>query len=197
MKAVLLGGPAPYREAIADRLAERGYESSDRDALDGEERHVCVVYCDCDENWELLAELAADPACVTVAIVPSLLLDLYIRALVAGAAGVVYVDTPSGITADAIQAAVGGEVILPRQAAQSIAALARREHPSSALDEAEQQLLRAVATGRTIVELADNMHYSERTVRRHLHSLYLKLGVRNRAEAIAYAVRLGLADGEE
>ena len=112
----------------------------------------------------------------------------------AGAAGVVYVDTSSEATVDVIDAAVGGEVVLPRQAAQSIAALAQRMRPPSELDEGEERLLRALASGRTVVDLAREMHYSERTVRRHLHSLYLKLGVTNRAGAIGQAVRLGLAD---
>ena len=159
-----------------------------------------------DSDWQIdTGQVWAQPILVAigdrdhaaelaVAVIPTLVLDSYIRALVAGAAGVVYVDTSSAIMADVVQAAIEGEVLLPRQAAQSMAALARRERPPSDLDESEQELLQAVAAGRTIVDLAKELHYSERTVRRHLHSLYIKLGVRNRAEAIACAARLGLTD---
>lgn len=194
MRAAMIGGSAPYREAVSDRLRERGYKLVAVDDLDEQERHVAIIYCDDETSWQILEERAGCPPCVAVAVIPSLVLDLYIRALVVGAAGVIYVDTSSAVTAEVVQAAVDGEVLLPRQAAQNMAALARREHPPSDLDESERRLLLAVATGRTIVGLAKEMHYSERTVRRHLHSLYIKLGVKNRAEAIACAARLGLTD---
>jgi len=42
--------------------------------------------------------------------------------------------------------------------------------------------------------IAAELHYSERTIRRHLQNLYLRLGVRNRAEAIARAGRMDLSD---
>ena len=82
--------------------------------------------------------------------------------------------------------------MLPRQAAQSIAALAQRDEPNSTLNQRDTDLLRAVANGTTIVTIASQLHYSERTVRRHLQSLYLKLGVGSRSEAVAAATRLGL-----
>lgn len=194
MMAAMFGGPAPYREAVSQRLADRDFDVVPPEDIPAGERHVAVVYCDTAAQWSELERRAADPDCVAVAIIPSLTLDLFIQALVMGSGGVVYIDTSSVIIADAIAAAVNGEILLPRQAAQNMAALARRERPPSNLDENESELLRAVSAGRTIVDLAAEMHYSERTVRRHLQSLYLKLGVRNRAEAIACAARLGLTD---
>lgn len=189
----LLGGPAPYREAIVDRLVERGFTLADP-AGPTNSRHVVIVCCEDEERWNELVALASNPDSVVVAVLPTLVLDDYIRALVAGASGVVYIDTPTVAMADAIEASIEGEVLLPRQAAQSMAALARRERPSTELDELELMLLGAVAAGRTIVGLAEELHYSERTVRRHLQSLYIKLGVENRAEAIAYAARQGISD---
>ncbi|MFT6393365.1 MAG: DNA-binding NarL/FixJ family response regulator [Ilumatobacter sp.] len=108
-----------------------------------------------------------------------------------------YLDMPSAITADVVKAAVHGEVLLPRQAAQNIAVLAKREQPRSDLNDAETALLRAVASGRTIVDLARDLNYSERTVRRHLENTYIKLGVQNRSAAIAAAARLGLTATDE
>jgi DNA-binding NarL/FixJ family response regulator len=187
----VLGGSAPYREAIADRLVERGFVLADP-AGPTTGRHVVIVCCEDDERWNELGAHATNPDSVVVAVLPTLVLDDYIRALVAGASGVVYIDTPTATMADAIEASIEGEVLLPRQAAQSMAALARRERPSTELDDLETTLLGAVAAGRTIVGLAKELHYSERTVRRHLQSLYIKIGVENRAEAIAYAARQGI-----
>lgn len=187
----LLGGPAPYREAIANRLVDRGFTTSDA-ANGASGRRVVIIYCEDEERWTELTELAVEPDNVVIAVLPSLLLDDYIRALVAGVAGVIHIDTPTLAMADLIERSLEGEVLLPRQAAQSMAALASRERPPTDLDDAETMLLRAVAAGRTIVGLAEELHYSERTVRRHLQSLYIKLGVTNRAGAIAYAARQGL-----
>lgn len=194
MRAEIHGGPAPYREAIAARLVERGFTASDDAIVADDPRHVAIVYCEDSQSWLQLEQLAANSDCVAVAVLPSLLLDLYVRALHVGASGVVYVDTPSEVTVDVVTSAVSGDVRLPRQAAQSIAALARREEPPSDLDDQERYLLTAVASGTTIVSLAQELHYSERTVRRHLQSLYLKLGVGNRSEAISRAAKLGLMD---
>lgn len=187
----LLGGPAPYREAVVDRLVDRGFTTGDAtDEVGG--RRVVIICCEDEERWTELAARAVDPDNVVIAVLPALLLDDYIRALVAGAAGVIHIDTPTLAMAEAIERSMEGEVLLPRQAAQSMAALASRERPPTELDDAEAMLLQAVAAGRTIVGLAEELHYSERTVRRHLQSLYIKLGVPNRAGAIAYAARQGL-----
>lgn len=191
MDVVLIGGPAPYREAISGRLEERGFTAAAPDA-EPERPCVAVVYCDDEEHWSELAERADRPGTCSVAVLPAVVLDDYIRALVAGASGVVYIDTPSEPMVDSIEAAVDGEVRLPRQAAQSMASLARRESPSPELGAVERALLTALAEGRTLVDLADELHFSERTIRRHLQNIYLKLGVSNRAEAIVRAARLGL-----
>jgi DNA-binding CsgD family transcriptional regulator len=87
--------------------------------------------------------------------------------------------------------------LLPRQAAQNLALLAKREQPRSDLNAAEMSLLRSVAAGRTIVDLARDLSYSERTVRRHLQNTYIKLGVQNRSAAIAAAARLGLTASDQ
>ncbi|WP_395153478.1 LuxR C-terminal-related transcriptional regulator [Ilumatobacter sp.] len=185
----IFGGLIAYNEAVLAQLAHCGFEQGPPElgAV-----WVAVLHCDDTGRWELLEELSADPHCVVVAVVPTLDLDGYIRALSSGASGVVYVDMPSAITADVVTAAVHGEVLLPRQAAQNLAVLAKREQPRSDLNEAEMTLLRAVASGRTIVDLARDLNYSERTVRRHLQNTYIKLGVQNRSAAIAAAARLGL-----
>ena len=187
------GGLIAYNEAVLAQLAHSGIEPGRR--VPGSV-WIAIVHCDEPQRWERLEALASDSECVAVAVVPTLDLDGYIRALSAGASGIVYVDMPSAITADVVRAAVHGEVLLPRQAAQHLAALAKREQPQSELQDSEIVLLRAVASGRTIVDLARDLNYSERTVRRHLENTYIKLGVHNRAAAIAAAARLGLTSAE-
>lgn len=189
----IFGGLIAYNEAVLAQLAHSGIEPGH--PAPGSV-WIAIVHCDEAQRWERLEALASDSECVAVAVVPTLDLDGYIRALSAGASGIVYLDMPSAITADVVKAAVQGEVLLPRQAAQHLAVLAKREQPQSDLDDSEITMLRAVASGRTIVDLAHDLNYSERTVRRHLENTYIKLGVHNRAAAIAAAARLGLTSAE-
>ncbi|WP_328848221.1 response regulator transcription factor [Micromonospora zamorensis] len=62
------------------------------------------------------------------------------------------------------------------------------------LDGEERRLLRAIAVGRNTIEIADELHVSERTVKRMTAALLRKLRVSNRAEAAAIAGHAGLLD---
>ncbi|MFI6269535.1 response regulator [Micromonospora zamorensis] len=62
------------------------------------------------------------------------------------------------------------------------------------LDGEERRLLRAIAAGRNTIEIADELHVSERTVKRMTAALLRKLRVSNRAEAAALAGHAGLLD---
>jgi DNA-binding NarL/FixJ family response regulator len=185
----ITGCSAPYTEAVQSQLDHLGLLDNPAD-----ERRIAMVFCETDAQWELLSTEAEHADTVAIAVLPTFDLDGYAQALVTGASGVVYVDTPSSMTAEAVRAATQGEVMLPQPAAQGLAALARREKPATDLDDREIELLRAVARGRPIVDIAKEMYFSERTVRRHLYGICVKLGVRNRAEAIAKATRLGIVD---
>ncbi|MFF4874499.1 LuxR C-terminal-related transcriptional regulator [Micromonospora sp. NPDC000668] len=60
------------------------------------------------------------------------------------------------------------------------------------LDDEERRLLRAIAVGRSTVDIAEELHVSERTVKRMTATLLRKLRVSNRAEAAAVAGQAGL-----
>jgi ATP/maltotriose-dependent transcriptional regulator MalT len=54
-------------------------------------------------------------------------------------------------------------------------------------------VLALIADGSTNREIADRLYLSPHTVKDHTSALYRKLGVRNRAEAVQRAERLGLS----
>jgi NarL family two-component system response regulator YdfI len=58
----------------------------------------------------------------------------------------------------------------------------------------EYDVLRQVAQGFHSKEIAETIGVSERTVKAHLTSIYNKLGVFSRAEAVAKALQLHLID---
>ena len=55
----------------------------------------------------------------------------------------------------------------------------------------ERDVLRTLLAGATNKEIGRQLQISEATVENHLHRIYLKLGVRNRTEAVMKAVQLG------
>lgn len=56
----------------------------------------------------------------------------------------------------------------------------------------ELDVLQLIAEGFDTAEIAEKMQYSERTVKNILYVMTARLGLRNRAQAVAYALRAGL-----
>ncbi len=100
----------------------------------------------------------------------------------AGAAGFVQKDWAAAEVAAAVQMVGRGMTVFPPQEAPK----------GPALSEREREVLELVASGATNPEIARALHLSPNTVKEHTSSLYRKLEVRNRAEAVQRAQRLGL-----
>lgn len=58
------------------------------------------------------------------------------------------------------------------------------------LTDRENEVLEQIAYGYTNKEISGNLSISESTVENHIHSIYIKLGVSNRAQAVGYAFHL-------
>jgi DNA-binding NarL/FixJ family response regulator len=68
-----------------------------------------------------------------------------------------------------------------------------RQHPSG-LTSKEVAVLSLLASGLRNKEIAERLSRSARTVDHHLESIFAKLGVTTRAEAVSAAYRIGLVD---
>ncbi len=82
-------------------------------------------------------------------------------------------------------AAVKNGTRLLIQGAGADGALLLREEPNVALTRRQRDVLRCVAAGKTTVETARLLWVTEATVSKHLEHVYRKLGVTNRAAALA------------
>ena len=100
----------------------------------------------------------------------------------AGAAGFISKDWPAADIAGAVRmVGLGMSVFRPN------------ESPAGpALTDREREVLDLIAQGATNREIAEALYLSPHTVKEHTSSLYRKLGVRNRAEAVQKAQRQGL-----
>lgn len=99
--------------------------------------------------------------------------------------------------AEAIRLVSRGERVIAPELTTALvgefAALAREQTRNAVgLTESEVQLLSEIARGATNRDLADQLFWSEITVRRKVQEVFRKLEVTNRAEAVAKAIRGGL-----
>ena len=70
----------------------------------------------------------------------------------------------------------------------------RREDDRPALTGREREVLELTANGRSAPQIAEQLFLSTATVKTHLQRLYEKLGVSDRAAAVAEAMRRGLLE---
>lgn len=115
------------------------------------------------------------------------------QAMQLGAKGFLLKDADKDTILNVIRGAIKGETFIePRIAGKAFAA----SSPESEIDLSprEHQILTEVAEGYHSKEIAADIGVSERTVKSHLTSIYNKLGVFSRAEAVAKALQLGLIE---
>ena len=118
------------------------------------------------------------------------------RALQAGAVGYLLKNVQAAELADAIRAAHEGRPTLAPEATQALIqttrATAEELPPTYDLTPREGEVLALLVQGLTNPEIAERLVVSRSTAAAHVSSILSKLGVTNRAEAIALAIRRGL-----
>jgi two-component system nitrate/nitrite response regulator NarL len=118
------------------------------------------------------------------------------KALGAGAAGCLLKSTGVDELCDAIAAVARGETVLAVEVQARLAGEIRMrstvERP--VLSPREHEILVLTAAGKSAPEVATELVLSPATIRTHLQHLYDKLGVSDRAAAVAEAMRRGLLE---
>lgn len=112
-------------------------------------------------------------------------------AIEAGATGYLLKDAPRDELLRAIRAAAVGDAVLAPSVASRLVGRVRAPE-ASVLSPRELEVLALVADGATNRAVGDRLHVSEGTVKTHLLSIYGKLGVGDRAAAVAEGFRRGL-----
>lgn len=124
--------------------------------------------------------------------------DEYVfEALEAGARGFLLKDSGPELLVQALHAAASGDALIaPSVTARLLKTFAAarpkpRVQPLEPLTDREEEVLLAVARGRTNAEIAEELHMAQSTAKTHVASLMLKLGARNRVELAIWAYANG------
>jgi DNA-binding NarL/FixJ family response regulator len=123
--------------------------------------------------------------------------DEYIFALLeAGAAGYLLKDASSREVADAVRAVSAGESVLHPSIARKVIqraipgpAKTGQEKLDIELSEREKEVLKLAAKGMSNKDIGNKLSISVRTVQGHLNSIFNKLSVGSRTEAIFQSVK--------
>lgn len=132
--------------------------------------------------------------------------DEYVyQALKAGASAFVLKDIPRSELVSAVRTvADGGALLAPsitkrligrfsRRLAVDTAASARLER----LTDREREVLTAIGHGSNNAEISEQLYIGAATVKSHVNSLFSKLGLRDRAQAVVFAYESGLVEPGE
>lgn len=122
--------------------------------------------------------------------------EIVYKALAAGAAGYLSKDARGNEIADAVVAVARGETVLGRDIQAAVAQRIRQtaEQTQPALSAREREVLQLVSAGLSAPEVARRLNLSPTTVKTHLQRVYEKLGVGDRAAAVAEAMRRQLLE---
>jgi two-component system, NarL family, nitrate/nitrite response regulator NarL len=123
--------------------------------------------------------------------------ELAYETVAAGARGYLSKESAREEICDAIVAvARGGTALAPEVQAGLAAQVQERERSDRPpqLTAREREVLQLISEGLSAPDIGRRIHLSPTTVKSHLHKLYEKLGVSDRAAAVAEAMRRGLLE---
>jgi two-component system nitrate/nitrite response regulator NarL len=121
---------------------------------------------------------------------------LVYEALQTGAAGYLPKEAKRDEIVDGVLACARGDTVLPAELTAGVVSeiRMRRATDTPALTQREHEILTMIAGGKSLPEIAKDLHLGVTTVKTHVQHLYEKLGVSDRAAAVAEAMRRRLIE---
>ena len=199
--------PLGIVDGLLDSLHERGFEvvrlgrSEDGSAegtdevlrgQDDEPRIVLLGVEDSTPDRALLAEMAQQPRTTVIAVVASADPPQLARCVADGAAGAIGAEDSVEQALTIFDQAMNGVTCLPAAVVSEAIQTAKSHAGAPDLSTEEIELLRALAEGVPVGDLARSTHRSRRTMTRVLRKLYDSIGVGNRRQAVQWATARGM-----
>ncbi len=153
------------------------------------------------DGLQATREITAMPGAPKVLILTTFDLDDYVyQALRWGASGFLLKDASAQELADAVRIVAAGDALLaPGVTRRLIAEFARMGAPRGpsrdsldGLTERECEVLALVARGLSNAEIAGRLVVAEQTIKTHVSRILMKLGLRDRTQAVVLAYETGL-----
>jgi two-component system nitrate/nitrite response regulator NarL len=121
---------------------------------------------------------------------------LVYKALQTGAAGYLPKEARREQIVDAVLACARGETVVSPELTSGLVSEIRMRavNDAPALTDREREILRLIAAGKSLPEIAKELFLGVTTVKTHVQHLYEKLGVSDRAAAVAEAMRRHLIE---
>ncbi len=148
------------------------------------------------DGIEVARRLAASGSPARIVVLTTFDNDDYVYgALRAGASGFLLKDAPATQLVSAIRAAAAGDAVLaPSVTRRVVDELGRRQAPAAiqrldVLTDRERDVLTLMAEGCSNSEIGDRLFITEGTVKTHVARILVKLGVRDRLQAVVLAYR--------
>ena len=158
-----------------------------------EQRPVVLLTLLSSDDWSLLTRLRETRAdTMVIAVLADTSTRSHVQAILGGAVAAVARDALPGTVRKVVDAAVGGKSLLPVEVVRALTtSQSFPEEDESVPSPQEIGWLRELALGTTVARIADGAGYSERAMFRLLRALYLRVGARNRTEALMRAHERG------
>jgi DNA-binding NarL/FixJ family response regulator len=212
VRALLVDRQHLFRTGLCRALEREGVEvvadvANAAEALDALEREpVDVVLLDLNTpdmpGPEAAGRIArAAPHSAVLVVSESRANEDVLGALVAGASGyLLKEESIEDIVGGVVRAAVAGETLISPRIAALVVGRLRELTPETIPDEPplpdltprEIEVLKLIAVGRDNPQICRELAIAPSTVKRHVESILLKLGVQNRVQAAVIAVRHGI-----
>jgi DNA-binding NarL/FixJ family response regulator len=195
---IAVSDPLPlFRRGVMSVLGNAGFEPQTSEELltwiREEQRPVVLLSLLSHDDWTLLARLRETRAdTMVIAVLADASTRSQMQAILGGAIAAVGRDAVPETVRKVFDAAVAGKSILPVEVVRGLTT----SQPSQDEDEwvpspQEVGWLRELTSGTTVAQLADHAGYSERAMFRVLRELYVRIGARNRTEALIRAHERG------
>jgi DNA-binding NarL/FixJ family response regulator len=153
------------------------------------------------DGLQATRQITAMPDAPKILVLTTFDLDDYVyEALRSGASGFLLKDASARELADAVRLVAAGDALLaPGVTRRLIAEFARMGAPRGpsrrqleGLTERESEVLALVARGMSNGEIADHLVVAEQTIKTHVSRILMKLGLRDRTQAVVLAYESGL-----
>jgi DNA-binding NarL/FixJ family response regulator len=209
---MLVDDHATFREPLAfmfnrepdfEVVAQAGSVAEARQNLGGIDLAVVDLDLPDGDGTDLIGALrAAKPRGIVLVLTANANREAFARAVEAGAAGVLHKTVRIQQVVDAARDLLSGKSLISTEEVIELLRLAEQTRErdretyryAERLTPREMEVLQALADGLSDKEMSESLRVGVGTVRNHLVSIFSKLGVNSRLQALVFALRQGIVE---